>query len=110
MCYHDGAVCSPKFAIYLMPIFEALCWKAADTELIWETNYVPTTCGINRMLRKIATTRAACAGYGERWLDGMNRWRTAESTWKRGVRNKMSMLCAEALLMMPVTWRYSHAL
>ncbi len=43
-------------------------------------------------------------------LDKMNCWRKVEAAKNTMHRLKMSMLYSKAVLMMPTTWRMSHAL
>ena len=79
------------------------------TELIPGEEDVHVMYGISRTPRKTATTRAKRAGYDDK-IDEMNRWRKIESAANRRVRLTLQMLYSGAILMMPTTWRVSHAL
>ena len=79
------------------------------TELIPGEEDVQVMYGISRTPRKTATTRAKRAGYDDK-IDEMNRWRKIESAANRRVRLTLQMLYSGAILMMPTTWRVSHAL
>jgi len=83
--------------------------KVKDSSEWLEKVDVNLRCGISRTPRRTATSRAARAGLGGD-LNEMNRWRSVENAGGRRTRRKMSVLYSEAVLMMPVTWRYSHAL
>lgn len=80
-----------------------------------ETNHIPfemdvdAMFGISRTPRKTAASRAKRAGYADK-LEEMNRWRKVEIAANRRVRQMMSALYSEAVLLMPVTWRVSYAL
>jgi hypothetical protein len=79
------------------------------TSLISEKNDVETMYGTARTPRKTLTSRAKRAGFGEE-LDEMNRWSGVEAARNKRPNQKMNVLYADAVLMMPVTWRLSHAL
>ena len=79
------------------------------TSLISERNDVEAMYGTARTPRKTLTSRAKRAGFsGE--LDEMNRWSGVEAARNKRPNQKMNVLYADAVLMMPVTWRLSHAL
>ena len=63
-----------------------------------------------RTLRKTATTRIERAGFGNDFVDKMNRWRAQENAQGRLVRRRMNALYADALLLMPTTWVGSYVL
>ena len=79
------------------------------TSLISERNDVDAMYGIARTPRKTLTSRAKRAGFSEE-LDEMNRWSGVEAARNKRPNQKMNVLYADAVLMMPVTWRLSHAL
>ena len=79
------------------------------TELIAREEDVHVMFGISRTPRKTATSRAKRAGYDDK-IDEMNRWRKTESAANRRVRLTLQMLYSGAVMMMPTTWRVSHAL
>ena len=63
-----------------------------------------------RTLRKTATTRIERAGFGNEFVDRMNRWRGQEGAQGRMVRRKMNAHYADARLLMPTTWIGSYIL
>ncbi len=54
-----------------------------------------------RTLRKSAVTRLERAGFGDDFIDRMNRWRTQECAKGRSVKHKMNAHYAEANLLSP---------
>ena len=60
--------------------------------------------------RKTATTRIERAGFGNEFVDKMNRWRAQENAQGRQVKRRMNALYADALLLMPTTWVGSFVL
>ena len=63
-----------------------------------------------RTLRKSAVTRLERAGFGDDFVDKMNRWRTQERAKGGSARRKMNAHYAEASLLLPTTWRGSYFL
>ena len=63
-----------------------------------------------RTLRKTATTRNEQAGFGNEFVDGMNRWRGQEGAQGRMAKRRMNAHYADALLLMPTTWIGSYVL
>ena len=63
-----------------------------------------------RTLRKTATTRIERAGFGNDFVDKMNRWRSQEDAQGRQVRRRMNAHYADAALLMPTTWVGSYVL
>ena len=98
----DPADYNATFRSYLRKVQET-------TDLIPSENDVDAMYGISRTMRKTAVSRAKRAGF-EELLDEMNRWKKVEKAANRHVRLRMNVLYSEAILMMPVTWRVSHAL
>ena len=114
----EGRVAGPAFAT---PAGDLL--RAADVDATFrsylrlvqqKTGHIPKTddvdtmFGISRTPRRTATSRAKRAGY-EELAEEMNRWRKVELAQNKRARHKMSALYSEAVLMMPTTWRVSHA-
>jgi hypothetical protein len=81
----------------------------SNTELLKKDEDIDSKYGISRTPRKTAVSRSKRAGYTTE-VDEMNRWRTVENAKGRKAKTSMQMLYAEAVLMMPVTWRVSYAL
>ena len=90
--------------------FRAYLHRVQQTKgSIPKSDDVDTMFGISRTPRRSATSRAKRAGY-EKLAEEMNRWRKVELAQNKRARHKMSALYSEAILMMPTTWRVSHAL
>ncbi|KAL7460179.1 hypothetical protein ACHAXS_000641 [Conticribra weissflogii] len=70
---------------------------------------VDQSYGISRTPRKTAENRARRAGLTGDVQDAMNRWRTVENSKGKRPRFNMKDHYSNALLLMPVTWRYSYA-
>jgi hypothetical protein len=81
----------------------------ATTDLIKDDEDIDNLYGISRTPRKTAVTRSKRAGYTKE-VDEMNRWRTVENAKGRKAKVPMNVLYAEAVLMMPITWRVSYVL
>ena len=63
-----------------------------------------------RTPRKTSTTRIERAGFGNDFVDKMNRWRGQEHAQGRQVKRKMNAHYADAVLLMPTTWVGSYVL
>ena len=63
-----------------------------------------------RTLRKTSTTRIERAGFGNDFVDKMNRWRGQEHAQGRHVKRRMNAHYADAVLLMPTTWVGSYVL
>ena len=98
----DAGDYDATFRKYLLKVQET-------SNLIPKDSDVLTMYGISRTPRKTATSRAKRAGF-DGLLEEMNRWRKVELSATRRVRQRMSALYSEAVLMMPTTWRVSYAL
>ena len=86
-----------------------LKWTQDTTLLISEKNDVEAMYGTVRSPRKTFTNRAKRAGFSEE-LDEMNRWSGVEAVRNKRPYQKMNVLYADVVLMMPVTWKLLHAL
>ena len=111
----DGpAFATPAGALASSPDYNAVFLKymkqvQTDTDLIDKREIIEDRYGISRTPRRTAVTRAKRAGYtGE--IDELNRWRTVENAKGRRVKLSMQMHYAEAVQMMPTTWRVSYSL
>ena len=83
--------------------------QIARTDLIGPGVKVKDMYGIYRTPRKTQTTRIMRCGLGND-IGEMNRWRSVEGAKGKPLRLRMCTLYSEAVYMMPVTWRLSHAL
>ena len=81
-----------------------------ETNLIPEDQDVESRYSTNRTLRKTAVTRLERAGFGNEFIDRMNRWRAQEQSKGRFVRRRMNAHYAEAMLLAPTTWLGSYFL
>ena len=63
-----------------------------------------------RTLRKTSTTRIERSGFGNDFVDKINRWRAQEGAQGRMVKRRMNAHYADALLLMPTTWVGSYVL
>jgi hypothetical protein len=81
-----------------------------------ETSLIPGDMDVDsrfstfRTPRKSAVTRLERAGFGDDFVDKMNRWRTQERAKGRSARRRMNAHYAEAILLSPTTWRGSYFL
>jgi hypothetical protein len=79
-----------------------------------ETSLIPGDMDVDsrfstfRTPRKSAVTRLEHAGFGDDFVDKMNRWRTQERAKGRSARRRMNAHYAEAILLSPTTWRGSY--
>jgi len=80
-----------------------LCIQA-ETTLIDKDVDVFKVYNTYRTLRKTSTTRIERSGFGNDFVDKMNRWRAQEGAQGRMVRRRMSAHYADAVLFMPTTW------
>ena len=111
----DGpAFATPSGALAVSSEYNAVFVKymkqvQMDTDLIDKKEVIEERDGISRTPRRTAVTRAKRAGYtGE--VDELNRWRTVENAKGRRAKLSMQMHYAEAVQMMPTTWRVSYSL
>ena len=119
VCESEGRVSGPAFAspdgvLAISTEYDAVFRKylkriQTDTDLMDKTEDVDSIYGISRTPRRSFVSRAKRAGYKQH-VDEVNRWRTRENAKGRKTRTSMQMLYAEAVLMMPTTWRVSYAL
>ena len=82
----------------------------AETTLIDKDVDVFKVYNTYRTLRKTSTTRIERSGFGNDFVDKMNRWRAQEGAQGRRVRRRMNAHYADALLLMPTTWVGSYVL
>ena len=82
----------------------------AETTLIDKEVDVFKVYNTYRTLRKTSTTRIERSGFGNDFVDKMNRWRAQEGAQGRMVRRRMNAHYADALLLMPTTWVGSYVL
>ncbi len=53
---------------------------------------------------KTAVTRLERAGFGDKFMDRMNRWRAQEQSKGRYVQQRMNAHYTDAMLLAPTTW------
>jgi hypothetical protein len=80
------------------------------TDLIPEDQEVDTRFSTNRMPQKTSVTRFKRAGFGDKFINGMNRWRSQDQSKGQFIQRRMNAHYAEALLMVPTPWLWSHFL
>ncbi len=81
-----------------------------ETNLIPEDQDVEFHYSTNRTLRKTAVTRLERTGFGNEFIDRMNRWRVQEQSKGCFVRRRMNAHYAEAMLLAPTIWLGSYFL
>ena len=81
-----------------------------------KTDFIPGETDVDtqystfRTPRKSSTTRLEGAGFGDEFVDKMNRWRSQEGGKGRAVKRRMNAHYTEAVLLMPTTWLGSYVL
>lgn len=120
VCASEGRVHGPAFAddqgrLASSPdynsTFQGYLFRVqVETTLIDKDVDVFKVYNTYRTLRKTSTTRIERAGFGNDFVDKMNRWRAQEGAQGRMVRRRMNALYADALLLMPTTWVGSYVL
>ena len=81
-----------------------------EPNLIPEDQDVESRYSTNRTLRKTAVTRLERAGFGNEFINWMNRWRAQEQSKGCFVCRRMNAHYAEAMLLAPTTWLGSYFL
>ena len=120
VCSREGRIHGPAFADEFGVLasspdynstFQGYLYRVqSETTLIDKDVDVFKVYNTYRTLRKTATTRIERAGFGNDFVDKMNRWRAQENAQGRLVRRRMNALYADALLLMPTTWVGSYVL
>ncbi len=120
ICEMEGRTTGPAFAsadgtLASSPDYDAVFRKylkilQEETDLIPEDHDVDVLYSTFRTLRKTATTRIERSGFGNQFVDQMNRWRPQEKAQGRVARRRMNAHYADALLLMPTTWMGSYVL
>ncbi len=95
--------CDAMFRRYLLRVQE-------ETSFIPEDQEVESHYSIHRTLRKTAVTRLERAGFGNEFIDRMNRWRAQEQSKGCFARRRMNTHYAEAMMLAPTTWLGSYFL
>ncbi len=80
------------------------------TNLIPEDQEVDTRFSTNRTPQKTSVMRLKQAGFGDKFINRMNRWRSQDQSKGRFIQQRMNAHYAKALLMAPTTWLGSHFL
>jgi hypothetical protein len=114
VCKQEGRVNGPAFAMpdgelalsvdYDSMFQRYLLRVQEETSFIPEDQEVEMQYSTNRSLRKTAVTRLECAGFGNEFINRMNRWRAQEQSKGRFVQRRMNAHYAEAMLLAPMTW------
>jgi hypothetical protein len=106
----DGpAFASPEGMLASSTDYDAMFWKylcvvQEETDLVSGGHDVNALYSRFRTLRKTATTRIERAGFGNQFVNQMNRWRPQEHAQGQAARRRMNAHYADALLLMPTTW------
>jgi hypothetical protein len=87
-----------------------LCVVQEEINLVSRDHDVNALYSTFRMLRKTTTMRIEQAGFGNQFVDQMNRWRPQERAQGQAARLRMNAHYANALLLMPTTWMDSYVL
>ena len=106
---HGPAFASPEGILASSTDYDALFRKyllvvQEETKLIPRDQGVDALYSTFRTPRKTTTTRIECAGFGNQFVDQLNRRRPQEKAQGRAARRWMNAHYAEALLLMPTTW------
>ncbi len=114
VCESEGRMQGPAFAtpdgkLALLVDYNAMFQKylrrvQEETDLIPEDQDVESRYTMSRTSRKTAVTRLERAGFGDDFVDRMNRWRAQERSKGRYVRRQMNAHYADAMLLAPTTW------
>jgi len=112
---HGPAFASPEGILASSTDYDALFRKyllvvQEETKLIPRDQGVDALYSTFRTPRKTTTTRIECAGFGNQFVDQLNRRRPQEKAQGRAARRWMNAHYAEALLLMPTTWISSYVL
>jgi len=119
-CKSEGRYSGPAFASVDGQLASALDYNALFQKYLAriqdETSLIPGDLDVDscfstfRSLRKLAVTRLERAGFGDDFVDKMNRWRTQERANGHSARHRMNAHYAEAILLSPTMWRGSYFL
>ena len=120
VCESEGRYSGPAFASADGQLASSLDYNALfrrylarvqdETSLIPGDQDVDSHFSTFRSLRKSAVTRLERAGFGNDFVDKMNRWRTQERAKGRSAKRRMNAHYAKAILLSPTTWRGSYFL
>jgi hypothetical protein len=120
VCESEGRCFGPAFASadgklaslldYNALFRKYLAWVQDKTSLIPGDLDVDSQFSTFRTLRKLGVTRLKRAGFGEDFIDKMNRWRMQEQAKGRSVKRRMNAHYVEAILLTPTMWMGSYFL
>ena len=120
VCEYKGRFDGPAFAspngqLASSPDYDAVFRKylklvQEETDLVPLDHDVDALYSTFRTPRKTATTRIEQAGFGNQFVDQMNRWRAQERSEGRAPRRRRYAHYADALMLMPTTWMGSYVL
>ena len=120
VCESEGRYSGPAFASADGQLASSLDYNALFRKYLAriqdETSLIPGDLDVDsrfstfRSLRKSAVTRLERAGFGDDFVDKMNRWRTQERAKGRSPKRRMNAHYAEAVMLSPTTRRGSYFL
>ena len=120
VCEAEGRIHGPAFASAHGVLASSADYNAVFRKYLGqvqdETDFIPGETDVDaqystfRTPRKSSTTRLERAGFGDEFVDRMNRWRSQEGAKGRAVKRRMNAHYAEAVLLMPTTWLGSYVL
>ena len=120
VCQAEGRVHGPAFASAhgglassadYNAVFRKYLGQVQDkTDFISGETDVDAQYSTFRTPRKSSTTQLEWAGFGDKFVDRVNRWRSQEGAKGRAVKRRMNAHYADAMLLMPTTWLASYVL
>ena len=120
VCEAEGRIHGPAFASAHGVLASSADYNAVFRKYLGqvqdESDFIPGETDVDaqystfRTPRKSSTTRLERAGFGDEFVDRMNRWRSQEGAKGRAVKRRMNAHYAEAVLLMPTTWLGSYVL
>ena len=120
VCKAEGQIHGPAFVLAHQVLTSSADYNAVFRKYLGqvqdETDFIPGETDVDaqystfRTPRKSSTTRLERAGFGDEFVDRMNRWRSQEGAKGRAVKRRMNAHYAEAVLLMPTTWLGSYVL
>ena len=114
VCQAEGQVHGPAFASAhgglassadYNAVFRKYLGQVQDkTDFISGETDVDAQYSTFRTPRKSSTAQLERAGFGDEFVERMNRWRSQEGAKGRAVKCRMNTHYADAMLLMPTTW------
>jgi hypothetical protein len=113
VCEQEGRVNGPAFVkphgeLALLVDYDSMFRRyllrvQEETSFIPEDQEVEMRYLTNRSLRKTAVTHLERVGFGNKFINRMNRWRVQKQSKGRFVQRRMNAHYAEAMLLAPTT-------